>query len=214
MRSTFLGVSGAVIGIGLAVAGCSSGGNSAAITAPSHKATASTKPVSSHSPAAASSIHQAIGAGCAKLPATGMGSVSGMASAPIATAVSHNPQLTELSHAIDEADLTGTLNSASAITLFAPDDSAFHALGSGNLKALMASKTDLAKLLKYHIVKGRVTPADLAAGKPILTEVGLPVHPAKSGKVYKVNSALVACGNIQTTNGTIYIVDRVLIPTT
>ena len=211
MRSTFLGVSGAVIGIGLAIAGCSSGGNSAAITAPSHKAT--TMPASTHSPAAASSTHQTVGAGCAKLPATGTGSVSGMASAPVATAVSHNPQLTELTHAIDEARLTGALNTATAITLFAPDDAAFHALGSGNLKTLMASKADLAKLLEYHIVKGRVTPADLAAGKPLETEVGLRVHPAKSGDVYKVNSALVACGNIQTTNGTIYIVNKVLIPT-
>jgi uncharacterized surface protein with fasciclin (FAS1) repeats len=210
VRSTFLRVSGAVIGIGLAVAGCSSGGNSAAVKAPAHKV------ASSHSPAvsATPSTHLTVGDACAKLPATGLGSVSGMTAVPIATAVSHNPQLTVLSHAISEAGLTGALNSATAVTLFAPDDSAFHALGSGNLKTLMANKADLAKLLEYHIVRGRVTPADLAAGKPLATEVGLRVHPVKSGDVYKVNSALVSCGNIQTTNGTIYIVNKVLIPTT
>jgi uncharacterized surface protein with fasciclin (FAS1) repeats len=59
-----------------------------------------------------------------------------------------------------------------------------------------------------------VTPADLAAGKPLLTQVGLSVHPAKSGTVYMVNTARVTCGNIQTANGTIYILDKVLIPTT
>jgi uncharacterized surface protein with fasciclin (FAS1) repeats len=213
VRSTFLGVSGAVIGIGLALAGCSSGGTSAATKPPTHKPTVS----SSHSPKAAAQTgasHQAVGDACGQLPATGKGSVAGMAAAPVATAVSQNPQLTDLAHAISEAGMTKTMNSAKAITLFAPDDSAFHALGAGDLKTLMASKADLAKLVEYHIVKSRVTPADLAAGKPLLTQVGLSVHPAKSGDVYKVNTARVTCGNIQTTNGTIYIVDKVLIPTT
>jgi uncharacterized surface protein with fasciclin (FAS1) repeats len=215
MRSTFLGVSAAAIGIGLAATGCSSGGNSAAIVAPNHKAVAGTKSASSHSPMTSSpnpNTHHTIGDACAKLPTTGMGSISGMSSATTATAVADNPQLTVLSHAIAEAGLTTTLNSAT-VTLFAPDDSAFHALGAGNLKTLLAHKADLTKLLEYHIVKGRVTPAHLAGGKPLLTLVGLPVHPVKSGKAYKVNGALVTCGNLQTANGTVYIVDRVLIPT-
>lgn len=202
-----------MIGIGLAVAGCSSGGHSAAAKAPSHKPTVST----SHSPAAASqtrSSHQAIGDACGQLPATGKGSVAGMAAAPVATAVSDNSQLSELANVISKAGLTKTLNSATAVSLFAPDDSAFHALGSTDLKKLMASKADLAKMVEYHIVKSRVTPADLAAGKPLPTEVGLAVHPTKSGDVYKVNTAQVTCGNIQTSNGTLYIVNKVLIPTT
>jgi uncharacterized surface protein with fasciclin (FAS1) repeats len=114
VRSTFLGVSGAVIVIGLAVAGCSSSGNSAAVKGPTHKPTASP----THSPAAASSSHQvAVGAACGTLPATGKGSVSGMAAAPVATAVSDNSQLTELANAISKAGLTKTLNSAAAVTL-------------------------------------------------------------------------------------------------
>jgi uncharacterized surface protein with fasciclin (FAS1) repeats len=204
-------MSGAVIGIALAIAGCSSSGHPAATKTPSHKPTVST----SHSPATASSSHQqAVGDACGQLPATGKGSVSGMAAAPVATAVSQNPQLTELAHAISETGMTKTLNSATAITLFAPDDAAFHSLGSRDLRKLLASKADLAKLLEYHVVKSRVTPADMAAGKPLLTQVGLSVHPAKSGTVYTVNTARVTCGNIQTANGTIYILDKVLIPTT
>jgi len=218
MRSTFLGVSAAVIGIGLAGAGCSSGtgGTSAAIGGTNHKATTSTKPAMSDSPAAASPMPAGsgtVGDDCGKLPATGMGSISGMATLPIATAISHNPQLTVLTHAIDTAGLTTTLNHATAITFFAPDNSAFSALGGGNLKTLMLNKADLAKLLQYHAVKGRVTPADLAAGKPLTTLVGLPVHPVKSGHDYKINGAEVTCGNIKTANGTVYIVDKVLIPT-
>jgi uncharacterized surface protein with fasciclin (FAS1) repeats len=222
MRTTFLGACATVLGIGLTVAACSSSGNSAAIKAPSHapshKAVASTKPASDQSSMPASAAPgmtgKTVGAACAKLPASGTGSVSGMASEPVGTAIAHNPQLTQLAHAIDKAGLTGTLNSSTAITVFAPDDSAFSALGSGNLKTLLASKADLTKLLEYHIVKGRVTPADLATAKPLTTLVGLPLHPAKSGADYKVNGALVTCGNIQATNGTIYVLDKVLIPTT
>jgi uncharacterized surface protein with fasciclin (FAS1) repeats len=59
-----------------------------------------------------------------------------------------------------------------------------------------------------------VTPADLAAGKPLTTQLGLPVHPAKSADKYKVNNAEVVCGNIPTSNATLYILNKVLIPTT
>jgi uncharacterized surface protein with fasciclin (FAS1) repeats len=224
MRSAFLGVSAAVIGIGLAAAGCSSGsgGTSAAIGGANHKAVTGTKPGtsmkpgSSLSPMAASpapSIAGTVGDDCAKLPASGTGSVDSMAKVPIATAISHNPQLTELAHAINAAGLTSMLNSVGAITFFAPDNSAFNALGSGNLKTLMLNKADLGKLLEYHAVKGEVSPAELAAAKPVTTLAGLPVHPVKSGNDYKINGAQVTCGNIRTTNGKLYIVDKVLIPT-
>jgi uncharacterized surface protein with fasciclin (FAS1) repeats len=217
VKSTFLGVSAAVIGIGMAVAGCSSGGHSTATTATGHKAVGSTKPASNHSPMAASSATPAmtgtVGYACKKLPATGTGSLHAMMSEPTGTAISHNPQLTELARGIDKAGLTTMLNSATTITVFAPDDAALRALGSGNLKTLMANKTDLVKLLEYHMVKSQVTPADFAARTTLTTLVGLPARPAKSGTDYRVNTALVTCGNIHTANGTVYIIDKVLIPT-
>jgi uncharacterized surface protein with fasciclin (FAS1) repeats len=143
-----------------------------------------------------------------------MGSVHGMASQPVATAISHNPQLTSFSKAITAAGLTKTLDSAKAITVFAPDNAALSALGSGNVKTLMGNKADLTKVIQYHVATTSVTPADLAAGKPLTTQLGLPVHPAKSGDKYKVNDAEVVCGNIPTSNATLYIVNKVLIPTT
>jgi len=176
----------------------------------------SNSPASVESAAAASresGTGLAFGPACAKIPATGAGSRSGMASVPVVIAASHNPLLTDLAHAADIAGLTSTLNSASAVTLFAPDNSAFKDLGKGNYKTLMANRADLAKVLKYHVVKGRVTPAELAKHKPLRTLAGLPVHPVKSGNVYKVNGVPVICGNLQAANATIYIVNQVLVPT-
>lgn len=137
-----------------------------------------------------------------------------MASEPVATAISHNPELTAFSKAVTAAGLTKTLDSAKTITVFAPDNAALKALGSGNVKTLMGNKADLTKVIQYHVATASVTPADLAAGKPLTTQLGLPVHPAKSGDKYKVNNAEVVCGNIPTSNAMLYIVNKVLIPTT
>jgi uncharacterized surface protein with fasciclin (FAS1) repeats len=135
-----------------------------------------------------------------------------MASAPVATAVAHNPLLIELARAIRKAGLTGKLNSAAAITVFAPEDAAFTALGRGNLATLLADKADLTKTLKYQVVSGRQTPADLSTGKHLTTLLGTVIVPVKKRNDYRVNDAQVVCGNIQTTNATIYIVSKVLVP--
>jgi uncharacterized surface protein with fasciclin (FAS1) repeats len=136
-----------------------------------------------------------------------------MASVPVVTAASRDPLLTDLAYATRVAGLTSALNSAPAVTVFAPDNSAFSALGKGNYKTLMAHRADLAKVLKYHVVTGLVTPAELAERKPLTTLAGLPVHPVRSRNVYKVNGARVICGNLHAANATIYIVNQVLVPT-
>jgi uncharacterized surface protein with fasciclin (FAS1) repeats len=237
MRSTVLMVAAAAVGVSVAAAGCGPDGNSASSAAARHRGQASSGPASTghpstrpptSGPASSNSLEAAaraaaasresvadrtFGPACAKMPATGAGSRTGMAAVPVITAASHDPLLTDLAHAAAIAGLTSTLNSASAVTLFAPDNSAFKALGKGNYKTLMANRADLAKVLRYHVVKGTVTPAELAEHKPLPTLAGLPVHPVRSRDVYKVNGARVICGNLHAANATIYIVNEVLIPT-
>jgi uncharacterized surface protein with fasciclin (FAS1) repeats len=234
MRSTVLVAAAAAVGVSVAAAGCGSDGNPAAVTVPRHRGQASIRPAStspatsappSRSPArsdrrkdaeravAASRepvTRRTIGAACGKIPRTGTGSRRWMASVPVVTAASHYPPLTDLVHAAKVAGLAATLNSASAVTLFAPDNAAFRALGRGNYNTLMANKADLAQVLKYHVVTGRITPAELAERKPLTTLAGLPVHPVRSRNVYKINGVKVICGNLRTANATIYIVDGVL----
>jgi uncharacterized surface protein with fasciclin (FAS1) repeats len=65
------------------------------------------------------------GPGCKLIPADGKGSFNGMATDPVATAASNNPLLKTLVTAVGEAGLVDTLNSADAITVFAPTDDAF-----------------------------------------------------------------------------------------
>jgi uncharacterized surface protein with fasciclin (FAS1) repeats len=152
------------------------------------------------------------GPGCASVPKSGAGSFSGMATAPVATAASANPVLSTLVTAVKAAGLVDTLNSASNITVFAPDNAAFAKIPAATLKKVLADKAELTKILTYHVAAGRHTPAELASGMAIKTLEGGTVTPAMANGGYTVNGANVVCGNVQTANATVYIIDTVLMP--
>jgi uncharacterized surface protein with fasciclin (FAS1) repeats len=152
------------------------------------------------------------GPGCASVPSSGMGSFSGMSAAPVATAASHNPLLSTLVTAVTKAGLVDTLNSAKNITVFAPDNAAFAKIPKATLAKVLANKTELTTILTYHVASGRITPAQLASGKPIKTLEGGMITPAKMGATYEADAAHVICGDVQTANATVYIIDSVLMP--
>jgi uncharacterized surface protein with fasciclin (FAS1) repeats len=135
-----------------------------------------------------------------------------MATAPVATAASANPALSTLVTAVKAAGLVDTLNSASNITVFAPDNAAFAKIPPATLKKLLANKAELTKILTYHVAPARYTPAQLSSGTAIKTLEGGMVTPATMGSTYEVNKANVVCGNVQTANATVYIIDTVLTP--
>ncbi len=212
---------GAFAGLILAsafAAACSSSGASTAPSAAASSAPSAAAPTAAASAAAAASgspdmmADAPFGPACASVPATGAGSFSGMAGDPVATAASNNPALKTLVSAVTAAGLGDTLNGAKDVTVFAPADSAFAAMDKATLDAAMADpKGLLTKVLTYHVVQGRLTPAMLAGSHPTLEGGMLTV--AGSGEDFTVNgTAKVVCGNVQTENATVYIIDGVLLP--
>jgi uncharacterized surface protein with fasciclin (FAS1) repeats len=189
--------------LALAATGCGSASSTAAGAATTHHAMAS----QSH----AMTETARFGADCGMVPSTGMGSFHGMSMDPVVTAARHNPLLTSFAADVRMAGLTGDLNSMHAFTVFAPANSAFAKLPASAMD-MMHSTTELARILKYHIVSGRVTPAELAHGMALQTLEGGSVKGAKMGSVYEVNNAQVICGNIQTANATVYVINKVLVP--
>jgi len=210
-----LAVSGLAATLAVGAAACSSSGSSTpAGSAPS---SASSSPASSAPPATASAGGSAaamtdFGPACASVPRSGAGSFTGMATAPVATAASANPVLSTLVAAVKKAGLADTLNSASGITVFAPDNAAFAKIPSATLGKVLADKAELTKILTYHVAAGRYTPSQLASGTAIKTLEGGTVKPAMMGSTYTVNGANVVCGNVQTANATVYIISSVLMP--
>lgn len=152
----------------------------------------------------------AFGPGCSAIPTDGKGSLTGMATDPVATAASNNPLLTTLVKAVGVADLGDTLNSAPAITVFAPTDDAFAKIPAKDLNALLADKPALTKVLTHHVVEGELGPDEIAGEHKTLAGDTLTV--TGSGEDFKVGDAAIICGNVPTANAKVYVVDSVLMP--
>lgn len=204
----------AALGIGamamMGVAACSSDGSSSSA--------ASTTTPSMVSPATAQAVASGlVGPGCAAYGAqvpTGPGSVEGMAQEPVAVAASNNPLLTTLTAAVSgklnpQVNLVDTLNGGE-FTVFAPVDDAFAKIDPATIDSLKTDSAALTNLLTYHVVPGRIEPADIAGTKT--TVQGGTVEVTGSGDNWKVNDAGVICGGVATANSTVYLIDSVLLP--
>src|SRR5829696_7981068 len=152
--------------------------------------------------ATGSAMTAPFGPGCAAVPTSGEGSVTGMADDRVATAASNNPVLSTLVGAVTEANLADTLNSAEDITVFAPSDDAFAAVDPETLNAAMADPTGLlTTVLTYHVVPGRLTPEELPGEHVTLQGSTLSVEGSMEN--FTVNGGPeVVCGNVQTANAT------------
>ena len=219
MKYRLLAVSGIAAGLALSTAACSSSASSSAAAGGSATPAASSSsmasaPMASSSAAGGSAAATTtdFGPACSSVPKTGAGSFTGMSTAPVATAASANPVLSTLVAAVKAAGLVDTLNSAKNITVFAPDNAAFAKIPAATLKKVLANKAELTKILTYHVAGARYTPTQLAAGMAIKTLEGGTVMPAMKNGSYTVNGANVVCGNVQTANATVYIIDTVLMP--
>ncbi|HEV7172103.1 fasciclin domain-containing protein [Pedococcus sp.] len=207
-RSSTIAALTLALPLGLAACG-GSGSASTGSSSSTSSTSASSMPSTSTTTAAMSDTP--FGAGCAAVPKDGKGSFSGMATDPVASAASNNPVLSQLVGAVKAAGLVSTLNSAKDITVFAPTNSAFAALPKATLNAAMKDpKGLLTKVLTNHVVAGRLTPAQLAGDHKTLA--GTTITVTGSGEAFKVGQANVVCGNVQTANATVYIIDSVLLP--
>jgi uncharacterized surface protein with fasciclin (FAS1) repeats len=207
------------VAIAVTAAACASATSSSSTSSPAAAASATSSSAASATSAGATaspseSMNEAaatIGNDCGMIPASGMGSMHGMSMDPVVVAASHNPLTTTLAAEIKKADLTSALDSAKGITVFAPDNQAFAKLSAHDM-SMMSGMAELAKILKYHVVSGTVTPAELAHGMTLTSLEGSPLETAKMGSVYEVNNAAVTCGNLHTANATVYIINTVLMP--
>ena len=211
-RASKIAAIAAAIAFPLTLAACGGGASASpgASTAPSSSAPSAAASSPAMTPSTAMS--EPFGAGCAAVPTSGKGSFDGMSSDPVATAASNNPALSTLVTAVTKAGLGDTLNNAENITVFAPSNDAFAKIDKKTLNKVLADKAMLTAILTEHVVGQKLSP-DMLAGefKTLNPKQGVTV--TGSGEDFTVNGeAKVVCGNVQTANATVYIIDTVLLP--
>jgi uncharacterized surface protein with fasciclin (FAS1) repeats len=145
---------------------------------------------------------------------TGAGSVTSMATEPVATALANNPMLTTFNAAISgqfnpRVNLVNMLNNGPYI-VFAPVNDAFAKLPPEQLDALKTDGTALTNLLFYHMVLGLLGPEDVHG--ELTTQQGKRVTVKGKGGDITINDAKVVCGGIHASNAVIYMIDTVLDP--
>jgi uncharacterized surface protein with fasciclin (FAS1) repeats len=200
--TTFLTAAACVSGLALSLAACGT-----SVTTSSHPiGTHTSYPHASPTPTASP-----VGSQCSMIPGHGSDSLSAMSTEEAVQAAASNPQLSVFTGAIRTTGLDATLNARHAFTLIIPENSSFAALSKTDIIHLHNSG-DLDKIVRYHAVNARIMPSQFAKGASYATMEGSSLKLSKSGSTYKVNGATVLCGNIHTSNGTVYIINKVLLP--
>ncbi len=93
--------------------------------------------------------------------------------------------------AVESAGLVDALKSPGPFTVFAPNDDAFAALPPGTVTTLVQNPPQLARILKYHVVAGRYTKADLRDGMRLPSLEGSLIPIFLQGEVFAVKHATV-----------------------
>jgi uncharacterized surface protein with fasciclin (FAS1) repeats len=132
------------------------------------------------------------------------------------TTLRTSAQFTTLVKALDAANLSALFQDRSrSLTLFAPTDAAFTALPAGQLDKMIAdpTKADLRKLLLHHVIaapvpstkiKGTRGPWPSGGGDHIVLD-------GSTDGVLKADNATIIQADVTTSNGTIQVVDQVMI---
>jgi uncharacterized surface protein with fasciclin (FAS1) repeats len=116
--------------------------------------------------------------------------------------------------AVAQAGLSETLNGAGPFTVFAPTDAAFAKLPAGKLDALMKSenKDELASILKYHVLSGRKSVADMGKWDTAKTVNGQSAPIRMLEGKFSIDGAHITDSDIGSSNGVIHGIDKVNLP--
>lgn len=123
-------------------------------------------------------------------------------------------QFNTLLAAVNAAGLAEVLSGPGPFTVFAPTDDAFAALPAGTVETLLKpeNRQQLIDILKYHVVSGRVYDNDAVKAGSAPTLLGRSIAINVSAQGLLVNDASVVIRNLNTSNGVVHVIDKVLIP--
>ncbi|RKF08119.1 fasciclin domain-containing protein [Oceaniradius stylonematis] len=143
---------------------------------------------------------------------TGAALAGGMGAKDIVDTAAANDDFETLVAAVQAAGLVETLKGEGPFTVFAPTDEAFAAIGATVEELLKPENKDaLTAVLTYHVVAGKVMSTDLVDDASVATVQGQNITiDLDNGAM--VNDANVVTADIETSNGVIHVIDKVIVP--
>ncbi|MEC4985716.1 MAG: fasciclin domain-containing protein [Oscillatoria sp. PMC 1068.18] len=112
--------------------------------------------------------------------------------------------------AVKTANLVETLKSPGPFTVFAPTDEAFAKLPPGTVQTLLQNPPQLARILTYHVVSGKLRQADLEKLDSVTSVEGSPIS-INCANSFEVKNATVISPDIEADNGVIHVIDNVIL---
>ncbi|MBV9626466.1 MAG: fasciclin domain-containing protein [Xanthobacteraceae bacterium] len=116
--------------------------------------------------------------------------------------------------AVKAAGLVDTLKGPGPFTVFAPSDEAFARLPAGTVQDLLKpeNKSKLVAILTYHVVPGKVMSKDIAGKKMMVKSVEGSEIAVDATNGVRIDDAKVVKADIDTSNGVIHVIDKVIMP--
>jgi len=112
--------------------------------------------------------------------------------------------------AVQAASLVETLKSPGPFTVFAPNDAAFAKLPPGTIQTLLQNIPQLARILTFHVVPGKLMKADLETKTSVISVEGSPIKIDFSNG-FEVKNSTVIAADIEADNGVIHVIDNVIL---
>jgi uncharacterized surface protein with fasciclin (FAS1) repeats len=114
---------------------------------------------------------------------------------------------------VKKAGLASALSGSTKLTVFAPTDKAFAKVPQATLSKLQRNRGLLRSVLLYHVARGDVKAAQVVKLRTVKTLNGATVRVGvKGNRVYLNRTVRVVKTDIGASNGTIHVIDGVLIP--
>lgn len=122
------------------------------------------------------------------------------------------PELSTLVSLVQAANLVGPLSGKGPLTVFAPTNAAFGKVPPALLNVIGSDVTLLTGVLTYHVTSGSADPRRSLLPSQVTTLQGQSLFLVYDANGASVNQSVAACKGVKTTNGTVWLIDSVLLP--
>lgn len=122
------------------------------------------------------------------------------------------PELSTLVSLVSAAGLVDALNAPDSLTVFAPTNDAFGKVPAPLLGLIGGNKDLLTQVLTYHVSDKQADPRRSLIPTQVKTLQGQTVYIGYDQNGASVNQSVASCKGVKTTNGTVWVIDSVLLP--